>query len=51
MIDDWSDDQWDEFAKKSGMKTVPQVYVDDRLIGSFTQLAEVDAKDQLASLK
>lgn len=51
MIDDWSDDQWDEFAKKSGMKTVPQVYVDDRLIGGFTQLAEVDAKDQLASLK
>jgi glutaredoxin 3 len=51
MIDDWSDDQWDDFAKKSGMKTVPQVYVDDRLIGGFTQLAEVDAKDQLESLK
>jgi glutaredoxin 3 len=51
MIDDWSDDQWEDFAKKSGMKTLPQVFVDDRLIGGFSQLAEVDAKDQLASFK
>ncbi|NDG84558.1 MAG: glutaredoxin [Proteobacteria bacterium] len=51
MIDDWSDDQWEAFAKSSGMKTVPQVYVDGKLIGGYTQLAEVDARDQLASLK
>ena len=51
MIDDWSDQQWDEFAKSSGMKTLPQVYVDSKLVGGWTQLAEVDAKDQLASLK
>jgi glutaredoxin-related protein len=51
MIDDWSDQQWDDFAKSSGMKTVPQVYLDGKLIGGFTQLADVDAADQLASLK
>ncbi len=51
MIDDWSDQAWDDFVKKSGMKTVPQVYVDGNLIGGYSQLAEVDAKDQLASLK
>ena len=51
MIDDWSDEEWDQFVKKSGMKTVPQIYIDDQLIGGYTQLAEVDAKDQLASLK
>jgi glutaredoxin 3 len=51
MIDDWSDQQWDDFAKTSGMKTLPQVYVDKQLIGGYTQLAEVDAKDQLASFK
>jgi glutaredoxin 3 len=51
MIDDWSDTQWDDFAKKSGMKTVPQIYVDGNLVGGYTQLAEVDAKDQLSSLK
>ena len=51
MIDDWSEEAWDDLVKKSGMKTVPQIYVDGTLIGGFTQLAEVDAKDQLASLK
>ena len=51
MIDDWAEDKWDEFAKTSGMKTLPQVYVDGKLVGGYTQLAEVDAKDQLASLK
>jgi len=51
MIDEWSDQEWEVFAKKSGMKTLPQVFVDDKLIGGFTQLAEVDASDQLASFK
>ena len=50
-IDDWSDQQWDDLAKKSGMKTVPQIYYGDRLIGGYTELAALDAKDQLASLK
>jgi len=51
MIDDWTDQAWDDFVKKSGMKTVPQVYVDGKLIGGYTQLAEVDEKDKLQSLK
>ncbi len=51
MIDDWADDEWEQFAKKSGMKTLPQVYVDDKLIGGYSQLADVDAQDQLASFK
>ena len=56
MIDDWSDQAWDDFVKKSGMKTVPQIYVggtyqEGTLIGGYSQLAEVDAVDQLARLK
>ncbi len=51
MIDDWSDEKWDELVRTSGMKTVPQVYADGKLIGGYTQLAEVDARDQLTSLK
>jgi glutaredoxin 3 len=51
MIDDWSDAEWDNFAKQSGMKTLPQVYVDEKLVGGYSQLADVDAKDQLASFK
>lgn len=51
MIDEWPDAEWDALVKKSGMKTVPQIYVDEKLIGGYTQLAEVDAKDQLESLR
>ena len=51
MIDDWADDKWEAFEKKSGMKTVPQIYVDDKLLGGYTQLAEIDEKDKLESLK
>ncbi len=50
MIDDWSDEEWSKFEKKSGMKTLPQIFVGEKLIGGYTQLAEVDAKDQLKSL-
>ena len=48
-----SDDDaaWNVLIKKSGMKTVPQVFVDDRLIGGYTELAEQDGKDLLASFK
>jgi glutaredoxin 3 len=51
MIDEWSDDKWDAFVKKTGMKTVPQIFVDEKLIGGYTQLAEIDAQDKLESLK
>lgn len=51
MIDDWSDDQWDAWVKSSGMKTVPQIFVDGNLVGGYSQLAEIDGRDQLASLK
>ena len=51
MIDDWADEAWDQFVQKSGMKTVPQIYVDEKLIGGYSQLAEVDQADQLESLK
>jgi glutaredoxin 3 len=43
--------QWDELEKKSGMKTMPQIFHGDRLIGGFQDLSSLDQKDQLASLK
>ena len=45
------DAKWDELFKLSGMKTMPQIFHGERLIGGYTDLAEVDAQDQLASLK
>jgi glutaredoxin 3 len=43
--------QWDELEKKSGMKTMPQIFHGDRLIGGFQDLSSLDQKDQLSSLK
>jgi glutaredoxin 3 len=48
----WDDDaQWDAFFKKSKMKTVPQIFNDDALIGGYSDLATLDQKDSLDSLK
>ncbi len=40
-----------ELTQRTGMKTVPQIFFQDQLIGGYDQLAEIDQKDQLASLK
>jgi glutaredoxin 3 len=45
------DAQWDALHKRSGMMTVPQIFNGDQLIGGFSELAELDGKDGLASLK
>ena len=51
MVADDDDAQWDALYKKSGMKTMPQIYAGERLIGGYTELAAEDQKDQLSSLK
>ena len=51
MIDDWADDQWDELVARTRMKTVPQIFVDDQLIGGFQELADLDAESQLVGWK
>jgi glutaredoxin 3 len=48
----WDDDaQWDALYQKSKMKTVPQIFNGDTLVGGYTELAAIDQKDQLQSLK
>ncbi len=51
MMDDWTDQQWDDQEKKNGMKTAPQIYAGEKLIGGFSDLEALDQKDQLASLR
>jgi glutaredoxin 3 len=45
------DSQWDALEKKTGMKTMPQILHGEKLIGGYNDLAAIDAKDQLASLR
>ena len=51
MVDYEDDAKWDELYAMSGMKTLPQIWAGEQLIGGFPQLAEIDRKDRLASLK
>jgi glutaredoxin 3 len=44
------DAAWDALTLRSGMKTVPQIFVGDRLIGGFSDLQRLDSEDALASL-
>jgi glutaredoxin 3 len=45
------DAQWDALYKRSGMRTMPQIFAGDRLIGGYTELAELDRQDGLKSLR
>jgi glutaredoxin 3 len=45
------DGAWEELEKKSGMKTMPQIFSGETLVGGYRELADLDQKDQLASLK
>jgi len=44
-------DRFEDLVRRTGMKTVPQIFFGDRLIGGFQELSELDQKDGLASLK
>ncbi|MCW5829616.1 MAG: glutaredoxin [Deltaproteobacteria bacterium] len=39
-----------EISSRSGMRTVPVIYLGDRLIGGYMELAELDQKGELAKL-
>lgn len=51
MVDYEDEAKWDELYKRSGMKTLPQVYLDGNLIGGYNELSKLDDKDKLNSLK
>ena len=41
----------DALYARSKMKTVPQIFHGDALVGGFSELTDLDKKDQLNSLK
>ena len=47
----WEDESaWKTLEARTGMKTVPQIFIGDRCIGGYTELAQLDAKGELAAL-
>ena len=51
LVADDDQAQWDRLARISGMKTMPQIFQGDRLIGGYRELSALDSQDQLESLK
>lgn len=41
---------YEELKKKTGMMTVPQIFINDKLIGGYTDLAALDQKGGLDPL-
>lgn len=39
-----------DLKAKSGMMTVPQIFINDNLVGGFTELAELESKGELDPL-
>lgn len=46
-----SAEEFQALMKRSGMRTVPQIFHGDRLIGGFDSLSQLDSQDKLESLK
>ncbi len=47
---DGKDSELDALRKQTGLRTVPQTFIDERFIGGFSDLAALDAKGELDSL-
>ncbi len=46
-IDVSEDHDFDKLVKRTGWKTVPQIFVDKKLIGGFMELVNLDQKGEL----
>ena len=51
LVSEDDDALWEDLYRRSGMKTMPQIFMQDRLIGGFHELNQLDKQDDLASLK
>jgi len=51
VLDPYDSAAMNELTKRSGMRTVPQIFADDELIGGYDELAALDRKDNLESIK
>jgi glutaredoxin 3 len=50
LVSEDDDAQWESLFKLSGMRTMPQIFSGNRLIGGFSHLADLDKSGGLKSL-
>lgn len=47
----WDDEKlWKEMIARSGMKTVPQIFIGEKLVGGFTELNALDQAGELMGM-
>lgn len=46
-VDVSSDEDFDALVKSTGMKTVPQIFFDETLIGGFQELVQLDRQGKI----
>ncbi|MAV92466.1 MAG: glutaredoxin 3 [Bdellovibrionaceae bacterium] len=47
---DGKTDELKALKEKTGLQTVPQIFIDDELVGGFTELAAKDSRGELQGL-
>ena len=47
---DGKPDELDALKRKTGQMTVPMVFINDKLIGGFSELSALESKDELDTL-
>ena len=43
-------DEFEKLKKRTGMRTVPQIFINDQLIGGYSDLAALDEQKKLDAL-
>lgn len=49
-IDVSEEDDFDDLVKKTGWKTVPQIFVGEKMIGGFQELSKLNSEGKLDEL-
>ena len=49
MLDD-KDEEFQALKKKTGLMTVPQIFINDTLVGGYTDLAALDREGKLDAM-
>ena len=51
LLSQRDDAAWSKLIARSGLRTVPQIFAGERLIGGFSDLSKLDQQDRLVSIK